>query len=184
MVTSEVIVPLKTASAWSRESSAVLLGAPPLSYLSSAASSVSVRAVRSYSGGGVPRHAVSKAKAVPLIEAASGRVVAFDCLDPDDPDDVPGADGGFLLALDAWKLLDDGDCALASELAAETAIADGHAVADGATRRWLRPFPSEASLRAGHRLHSPPVRELPLRMLALYSVGVLLVCPFVRAPRA
>lgn len=174
VATQGTIVPLESVTQWPAGDGAWLLQASPLSYVESAASTLRVRSDRSNSNLGVARHGTSEVTAIPLVEDRTGQVVAFDCLNAEDPDEYHGDGGGYLLSLAAWKLVDESECGAAASIAAENAEAGGHAVAPGANARWLRAYSSEKSLRTAHNLDT--VNHLPLKMLVLYCAGVLLFC--------
>ena len=159
---------------WNADDGAWLLQTSPVSYLPDAFATVRVREARSYSTLGVARHTFVGATAIPLVDDATGRVLAFDCLDPDDPDEYRGEGGGYLLSLEPWKLVDEVACGAAVATAAAAATEGGHPVAPGAERRFVRAFASEASLRSEHNMDE--MAALGLKMLGLYSFCVTLFC--------
>jgi hypothetical protein len=120
--------------------------------------------------GGAVRHARA---ATPLVAAAEGPVVAFDCHEPDrDPD----ADGPVALSWSAWAGRDVGDCSRPIAGARARVLAAGGTLAPGAEARVVRVFRDEAALRAA--VDAKTAVGLPGCLFGLYA---LLCAVFMRA---
>lgn len=105
-------------------------------------------------------------RAVPLVEAATGRVVAFTC-----DTSLPVRAGTYALSATAWhggplELCDD-----AIVDAVKKCAAAGRALAPGAPLRNVVLFPDEATLRHAH--HLPFAFGFPAACFGVFAVVVL-----------